>query len=787
MLKVMIARYAVRLLMLFLSFGLVSPIYSAQSNAPAARKPDASNSSETRPFHLTPGPDDGLIAFITARLLEDQQYLHHPLDAAFSSKFLDGYLETLDPQHIHFLQSDLNDFELYRTNLDMLTKRQRNANPAFVIFDRFIERYREHVAYVENLLKTEEFTFTNNDRIVIDRHELPYPKDLAAAKALWKRRLRFEYLQELLGKIETARNAGKTKSHENAKKEAEEIVKTIRHRYERNLLMYSKFDDGEVMQMYLTALTHVYDPHSDYLGHEELQSFAIAMNLSLCGIGAELEWDDGYCTIRRLLTGGPAIKSKQLHPKDRIIAVAQSNQPPVDVVDMPLPKAVQLIRGAKGTEVRLTIIPAGADASSHKIVSLIRDDIPLEDQAAKAQIIDMPDEHGDIMRLGVIELPSFYAPFDVGPNQANADARSTSADVKKLLNKLKQENVAGVILDLRNNGGGSLDEAIKTTGLFIKKGPVVQVRDSDGDIQVDSDRDPSITYDGPLIVLTSRFSASASEILAGALQDYGRALIVGDASTHGKGTVQSVLSLVPYMQFLTKGHVVGDPGALKITIKKFYRPSGASTQLKGVTPDIILPSVVSLSKDFGESSLENPLPWDTIASAKFDRLNMVAPYLPELRKRDKERLATDPEYGYIRQDIALFKKQEADKTISLNEKQRLKEQQEAEARQKARDKERLARKEPSSEKEYDISLAQAGKPGLPPAVGATNTVAQAQHAGAGGAAAVVSANSPLAAASSGSTDQLGTIDPPLNETEHILMDYVSLMSKAKASVAAAGQ
>ncbi len=681
----MIARYAVRILMLFLGFGLVSPLYSAQSDAPAAKQSEASNASQTRPFHLTPGPDDGLIAFITARLLEDQQYLHHPFDAAFSSKFLDGYLETLAPQHIHFLQSDLNDFELYRTNLNLMTLRQRNANPAFVIFDRFIERYREHVAYVEKLLKTQTFTFTNNDSIVIDRHDLPYPKDLDAAKALWKQRLKFEYLQELLGKIDTAKNAAtgaeKTKSSENPKKEAEQIVKTLSHRYERNLLMYSKFDDGEVMQMYLTALAHIYDPHSDYLGHEELQSFAIAMNLSLCGIGAELGWEDGYCTIRRLLHGGPAIKSKQLHPKDRIIAVAQSNQPPVDVVDMPLPKAVQLIRGAKGTEVRLTIIPAGADASSHKVVSLIRDEIPLEDQAAKAKIIDMPDEHGDIMRLGVIDLPSFYAPFDVGPNQANADSRSTSADVKKLLNKLKQENVAGVILDLRNNGGGSLDEAIKTTGLFIKKGPVVQVKDSDGDIQVDSDRDPSVAYDGPLIVLTSRFSASASEILAGALQDYGRALIVGDASTHGKGTVQSVMSLVPYMQFLTKGHVLGDPGALKITIKKFYRPSGASTQLKGVTPDIILPSVVSLSKDFGESSLEYPLPWDTIDSAKFDRLNMVEPYLPELRKRESERLATDPEYRYIRQDIALFKKQQADKTISLNENQRLKEQHEAEARQ----------------------------------------------------------------------------------------------------------
>ena len=749
----MIERLTARTLPLLLSLCLVLPLRSAEPVARSAvagpAAPSASSALPTNAFHLiTPGPIDGQIASLTAQLLQEHHYLKKPFDEAVSSQFLDRYLETFDPQHILFIQADLAEFEPYRTNLNHLTntgRRPADTKPGCEIFNRFMERLEQRTAYADDLLKHEKFTFDTDERITINRKGLPYPANLAEAKKLWRERLRFEYLQELLGKIgarkknlaaaakkrplsaetnalvqapeplkqakaaattapgvpplpsavpataesrrppmlqspkdaertsamraaaektrakaETAlaaqrerlaaeniralaeaeaRRAAEAKAmaepaQQRAGAEAptrqtaaappkktddEEIIETLNHRYHRNLRFFEDWDNEDVLQAYLTALAHVYDPHSDYLDRRQLEQFSISMNLSLFGIGAELTVsEDGYCTIHRLLPGGPAIKSKLIKENDRIVAVAQSNQPPVDVVDMSLPKAVQLIRGPKGTEVRLTIIPAGADASTRKVLSLIRDAIPLEEQAAKAKIIELPDTRGGNLRLGVIDLPSFYATFEAPNSRDKPEPKSTTADVARLLTKLKAENVAGVILDLRRNGGGSLEEAIKLTGLFIKTGPVVQVRDENGNVQQADDPDPSVLYDGPLVVLTSRYSASASEIVAGALQDYGRALIVGDASTHGKGTVQSVNQLSQFRPFAhaTDRSLTNDPGALKLTIKEFFRPSGTSTQLKGVIPDIVLPSVASESKDIGESALENPLPCETIPSAK---------------------------------------------------------------------------------------------------------------------------------------------------------------------------
>ncbi|HWW00248.1 MAG TPA: carboxy terminal-processing peptidase, partial [Candidatus Acidoferrum sp.] len=721
----MIERFAVSRLPLLLGCILSLPFYHADAVARTATADTVAlaeaSLKSTNAFHpLAPGPVDGQIAYVTARMLEQYHYLRQPLNTKVSGKFLDRYLDLFDPAHVHFTQGDLAEFEVYRTNLDHLTINQHrvaDTRPACVIFNRFVQRLQQHVAYVDELLKTEKFTFDTDERILLNRKDRPYPKDLDAARTIWRDRLRFEYLQEKLGKIDARAKAakGEPAARDNGtnassavekaaetkpkKPEAEEIVETLTHRYHRNLRYFLDWDSDDVLQTYLTALARVYDPHSDYFGHSQLDSFAITMNLSLFGIGAELMSEDGYCVIHRLLPGGPAAKGKVIKENDRIIAVAQSNQPPVDVVDMSLNKAVQLIRGPKGTEVRLTIIPAGADSSARKTITLVRDEIKLEDQEAKAKLIEMPSGHGQNVRLGVIDLPSFYASFDPSNNRGKAEPRSTTADVSLLLNKLKQEHVDGVILDLRRNGGGSLEEAIKLTGLFIKDGPVVQVRDFDGSVQEDDDTDPSVLYDGPLVVMTSRFSASASEILAGALQDYGRALIVGDSSTHGKGTVQSVQPLKPFIR--GGSALTNDPGALKLTIKKFYRASGASTQLKGVVPDIVLPSIFNESKDIGEAALENPLPWDTIESSKFQRLDLVAPYTQELRRRSSARIASDKEYSYIREDIEFFKKQQADKTVSLNEQQRLKEKEEIDARNKARDKERLARVEPS-ETVYDL-------------------------------------------------------------------------------------
>jgi len=810
-------RFILRIWLLILCGELALPLYSAQTDTRSAalEKPALAENSATatNAFHVAPSAMDGRIAFITARMLEQNHYLRQPFDQSVSSKFLDRYLEALDPQHLHFLQADLADFEPYRTNLHHLTLTARDTRPGCEIFNRFMERLEQRVAYVDDLLKNEKFQFDADERITINRHELPYPKDLDEAKVLWRERLRFEYLQERLGKIgakkkaETAPartaqpqnsenhsaqnlNGAAPKLESRPKSDAEEIVETLSRRYHRTLRTFTDWNNEDVLQIYLTTLAHVYDPHSDYMGRAQMETFSIGMNLALFGIGAELFSDDGYCTIRRLLPGGPASKSKKIHEKDRIVAVAQGDQPFVDLVEMNLSKAVQLIRGPKGTEVRLTIISAGADASERTTIALIRDEIKLEDQEAKSKIIEVPNGGEEPLRLGVIDLPSFYATFDPTNSKDKPEPKSTTADVARLLAKLKKENVAGVILDLRHNGGGSLEEAIKLTGLFIKEGPVVQVRNSDGAVEEQDDTDPSVAYGGPLIVLTSRQSASASEILAGALQDYGRALIVGDSATHGKGTVQSVNPLRPFMH-VPDAMLTNDPGALKLTIKKFYRASGASTQLKGVVPDIVLPSVLNESKDIGESALDNPLPWDTIRSAKFDHLDLVEPYLPELRKRSTTRIAADPEFAYIREDIEQFKKLQADKTVSLNEKQRLQEKEESEARDKARNQERLARKEPP-EKVYELTLRQVNLPGLPPPVERTNGVAarlvQRQDGGF-----PVASNSVASSASASvrpnlddSTDEekAPPVDAALVETEHILVDYLSVLPKQKELVTA---
>lgn len=735
---------------------------------------------------LAPTPDDGEIAYITARVLEQGHYRQHPFDDTYSERFLQMYLQALDPQRLYFTQADLAEFAPYRDRLDNLTLGRRLAadtRPAYLIFNRFLERLDQRVAYVQELLKTEQFAFEAEESIVANRKEEPYPVDLNEARQLWRQRLRSEYLQEKIAKYaerqKAARDAKKkttaTSSATNTstnlakasdapkKTDAEEIVEKLNKRYTRNQHIYHELDEQEVLEFYLTALAHVYDPHSDYFNPRQADNFAIGMNLSLFGIGAVLQADgEGYCKIADLKPG-PASKSGKIKVGDRIVAVAQSNAPPVDVVDMNLNKIVQLVRGPKGSQVRLTMV--GTDNTSDRWeVTLIREEIKLDDQAAKAKIIDLPNADGQIVRIGVIDLPSFYVPMDLGSNSRgpakNDDAHYTSRDVARLLTKLEAENVQGIILDLRRNGGGSLEECVKLTGLFIKDGPVVQVRGPGEDQPpfIDKDDDASMLYSGPLIVLTSRFSASASEILAGALQDYNRALIVGDSSTHGKGTVQQ---LNPLRMFIPEADMTNNPGTLKITKAKFYRASGASTQLKGVTSDLVLPSKLNYAKDIGEAALENALPWDVIRSARYERFNLVQPYLSELLEQSSQRLSTNQEYIYIREDIEQFRKAQAANSVSLNEKQRIQEWDEDDARQRARDKERLAR-QTTPPTVYELTLKQVDLPGLPPPVAATNLTS-------------ATVESDLAA------DELEpetppAIDAPLEETQQILLDYIKLLS-----------
>lgn len=732
---------------------------------------------------LKPDPADARIAYVAARILEGQHYTRQRLDDEVSSRFLDRYLDSFDPQHLHFLQSDLREFEFYRHRLDDYILRRFDTTPAFEIFHRFFERLQQRVKYVEELLRTEEFRFDTDERIQVDRRKAPYPKDLTEARKLWRDRLRYEYLQEKL----------------NGEK-PEQITATLLRRYQRNLRMFAEWDNADVMQVFLNALAHVYDPHSDYLGRQQMENFAVGMNLALEGIGAELTSPDGYCTIRRLIPGGPAERSGKLKPKDRIVAVAQGDGPFVDVVDMNLNKVVQLIRGPKGTTVRLLVIPAdAADPSVRKEVSLVRDRIRLEDQAAKARVIDWPREDGTVRRIGIIDLPSFYSTMDFTGNEDRSDFRSCASDVARLINKMKAEGVEGLILDLRRNGGGSLDEAIRIAGFFIPRGPVVQVRDGDGRVVVKEDRDPRMLWEGPLVVLTSRFSASASEIVAAALQDYGRAVVVGDASTHGKGTVQAPSLLRNFMR--PSVTLTQDPGLLKYTISKFYRANGESTQLKGVVPDIILPSVLNVSKDIGESALDNPLPWDTIESAKFDKLDWVGPYLEELRKRSAARVATSPDFAYVQEDIERFLKSQEDRTISLNEQARLREKEELEARRKAREKERLARKTPDIPVR-ELTLTDVDKPGLPAPVARAAQPGPGTTSGGGGARVGVEGASTAGPEGAGDgqaergpadAGEEGLFDPEettpvaydfvLREAEMILLDYLQLWSRERALTA----
>ena len=758
---------------------------------------------------LQPGPDDPHIAYFTARLLENWHYLQHPLDKELSVKFFDGYIDSLDPRHENLLQTDLAEFAVFRTNLDVLTLGPRETadlSPAFAIYQRYQERYQQHTAYVNELLKQEKFKFTAAEKIQIDRRHEPFPKDLAEAQQLWRQHVRYEYLLDKL-----AAEISETNGVFTIKLPAEantNIIASLQKHYRWSLHLMTNHDSDSVLQTYLNALAHAYDPHSDYFSAPHAQDFSIGMNLSLFGIGAQLREDEGYCTIFSLVAGGPASKSKLLNEKDRIVAVAQGGKPPVDVVDMELEKVVQQIRGPKGSEVRLTLSLA-PDYTARKVVSLIRDEIKLDDaeHEASAKLIELPDHHGGTNRLGIINLPSFYAPVDLSAINGRATPKYTSVDVAKLIKKLKSEHVTGIIIDLRSNPGGSLEEAIKFTGLFIKEGPVVLARNPDGQVTVDSDTNPEELYDGPLLVMINRFSASAAEIAAAALQDYGRALIVGDISTHGKGTVQNLNPLKPFIQNSTN-----DPGALKITIRKFYRVSGASTQLKGVMPDIVLPDVLNYWQ-VGETNLDNPLAWDTIQPASYEKMNLVQPYLAELQQHSDARIRTDKDFSYVQQDIEQYKKSQSDRTATLNEREAIKERERVALQNKARSKERESRPD-TGVKIYELTVKNSAEPGLPAAKSFfttnytaitgispdffnTNTPGAFNTNAAGADLSSLTVNLKtnhdsltltnvvahnLSGTNSNTVPVLVKLPPPfdpiLDESEHILQDYILLLSKS---------
>jgi carboxyl-terminal processing protease len=636
---------------------------------------------------LSAETDPGQISIAVGRLLEQAHYTRRKLDADLSKLFLKNYLEAIDYNHLFFTQKDIDAFNAkYATELgdDILLG---NPNAAFEIWDVYSKRVEDRVAKVKDLLK-ENFTFTSDRTIQPDRTKAAWPADDAAADQIWHDRIEGELLQEklIVHPIEPG-------------------LKVVTRRYNQLLKNLHDTSRDDVAKTFFSVLAQTYDPHSEYMSKDDLTSFNILMQNSLVGIGAVLRSDEGYAKIMDLVEGGPAKMSNKLKVGDRISAVAQGTGEFVDVIDMKLDKVVDLIRGKKGTTVRMKVI--SAHSTDTKVVEIVRDEVKLKEQDAKAELIEMPDASGQTRRIGWIRLPAFYADMEhPGP-----DAKSTTKDVLLLLNRLKQENISGLIIDLRNNGGGSLDEAVNLTGLFTKKGPVVQTKDSNGNIHVSKSHYPEVAYDGPLLILTNRLSASASEIFAAALQDYGRAVIVGDSSTFGKGTVQTLISIARFIPGFD-GSSDDDAGALKLTIQKFYRIAGGSTQLRGVTSDIVLPSQYDI-QEFGEGALKGPMPYDVVDPATYDKITDHPLFISELKLRSQARVAASPEFTYVSEDLARIKQRLADNKLSLNEKARRAEDLANKNRTDEREAARAKRKLPD-EKIFEITLDNVSKPELQP-------------------------------------------------------------------------
>ncbi len=620
-------------------------------------------------------PDDvhAEIGKTIAKILPQFHYNHQKINDAFSAEVLDLYLERLDPGRLYFLASDVAQFARYRFVLDDQLK-MGELGPPFEIFNRFKQRAQERIAFALQALE-KEFDFNEDEYYEVDRSDAPWAASVEELNALWQKKLKNEALNlKLTGKAWPDLQ--------------ERLVKRYKN-FERRIHQYNNED---VFRYYMNAVSEIYDPHTAYFSPITAENFGIDMSLKFQGIGAQLTTEDEYTKVVRILPGGPAERSKALAPNDRIIGVAQGEDGEMlDVVGMRLDDVVQKIRGPKGSVVRLLILPASAtDETETKEIRLVRDEIILEERAAKAETVELTHE-GHLYKIGVINIPSFYADLEA-QRRGERDYKRTTTDVMRLLQDLQAEGVDGVLIDLRGNGGGSLQEAIELTGLFIKDGPVVQVRESRGYIEVKEDEDDRVFYDGPLAVLVDRTSASASEIFAAAIQDYGRGVIIG-SPTFGKGTVQSLYSLERFPTLRNQR-----VGQLKVTIAKFYRVTGSSTQHRGVVPDIVFPSLYD-EMDYGESKQAHALPWDEIRPARFSPDDRVSQFLAELRLASRQRTEKNLEFQHLREDIERFRAKQNQKAVSLNEAKRRAEREAEQAQKLTRANERRAAKgKPALEK-----------------------------------------------------------------------------------------
>ena len=585
---------------------------------------------------LSPTLQQAIASVNVVQLLSRNHYRKVPMNQEHADKVFQRYLDRLDPNRSFFLQQDINEFEPYRQKLASSLK-SGDLKPAFEIFNRYRQRAGERARYLLSRVEKgiKGIDLKTNAELVIDRKDEPWLKNKKEQKKLWDLQLK--------DSIITLKLSNRT---------IDEVVEQLKRRNTNLLRRLHQSKNEDAFQTYINSFTSIFDPHTQYFSPQIAENFDINMSLSLEGIGAVLQTEDEYTKVVSVVPGGPADLAGQLKPGDKIVSVAQGKGQLEDVVGMRLDDVVKLIRGKKKTLVRLEVIPGASQSQTPRIYEIIRDKVKLEEQDASSKVIEVKNK-GKTRRLGIIEIPTFYIDFRAA-QAGDPNYKSTTRDVRRLIEELKKEKVDGLIVDLRANGGGSLQEANELTGLFIGKGPTVLVRDSRGRTDKQEDPDPKQVYDGPLVVVVDRLSASASEIFAGAIQDYGRGLVIG-SQTYGKGTVQSIQPL--------------NHGQLKLTLAKFYRVSGQSTQNQGVLPDIHFPSLYD-ARDIGENKLPDALPWDTINPVRFNSYGDLKPYFKKLEEKHQKRIANNAEFVYLNEMKEYLSRYENKTRVSLNEEKR---------------------------------------------------------------------------------------------------------------------
>ena len=614
-------------------------------------------------LRLEPNMEQRYASNIATRFLTNYHYKRTRLDDELSSEIFDNYLELLDPNKIYFMASDVESFERYRNSMDDAL-RHSDLLSAYDIFNIYIDRVQQRVDYARNRVQ-KPFDFTIDEYYQYDREDETWAKSPAELDELWRKRVKNDYLRLLL-----------------TDKEPEKIVETLTERYDNLERRIQELNTEDVFQFFMNAFAQSIEPHTAYLSPRTSENFEISMKLSLEGIGALLGRENEYTLISRVVPGGPADKDGRLQAGDRITAVGQGNDGKlVDVIGWRVDDVVDLIRGPKDTVVRLEVLPEDSGMTDPRsVIDIVRNEVKLEEQAAQSEIIEIPTEGpGDeTIKIGVIDLPVFYLDFN-GRAQNKPDYRSSTRDVRKLIQELEEQGVVGIVHDLRNNGGGSLLEATTLTGLFIDKGPVVQVRNSSGRISLEEDVEPGMAWEGPLAVLVNRYSASASEIFAAAIQDYGRGVVIGE-TTFGKGTVQSLLDLDDYAPSDKPGM-----GQLKITMAQFFRVNGGSTQNRGVVPDIRFPSAGD-PDDYGERSMDNALPWTQIDAARYDPAGDMSQLVAVADNRYQGRIIESQEFEWLLSDIEDFNQHTEEKSVSLLEsvgREKMNEEEQKKAERKA--------------------------------------------------------------------------------------------------------